>query len=181
MFFFLSKTLNYLTMPLTLIFMMLVASALLRNAKWKKRLFSIGLVLLFIFSNDFIANEVMRLWEVKTIPYASMSPFEMGIVLTGATIPFLEPNDRVYFTRGADRVTHSVQLYKLGLIKKILISGGSGRLGAQPHRLFQGDFVERIHRHLDVGSLDARAVSLDAHLDVVIDDALDADQDFHWG
>lgn len=131
MFFFLSKTLNYLTMPLTVIFMMLVASALLRNAKWKKRLFSIGLVLLFIFSNDFIANEVMRLWEVKTIPYASMSPFEMGIVLTGATIPFLEPNDRVYFTRGADRVTHSVQLYKLGLIKKILISGGSGRLGGE--------------------------------------------------
>ncbi len=110
---------------------MLAASALLRNAKWKKKLFSIGLVSLFIFSNDFIANEVMRLWEVEAIPYASMSPHEMGIVLTGATIPFLEPNDRVYFARGADRVTHSVQLYKLGLIKKILISGGSGRLGGE--------------------------------------------------
>src|SRR6185295_19056991 len=34
----------------------------------------------------------------------------------------------VYFGRGADRVTHTVQLYKLGLIQQILVSGGSGLL-----------------------------------------------------
>src|SRR5690349_7672274 len=39
-----------------------------------------------------------------------------------------DPNDRVYFHKGADRVYHNVQLYKLGLIEKILISGGSGKL-----------------------------------------------------
>ncbi len=131
MFFFLSKTLNYLAMPLTIIFLMLVASAWLRNTKWKKRLFWIAFISLFIFSNEFLSNEVMNLWEVKTKPYVSMRPHEMGIVLTGATIPFLEPNDRVYFARGADRVTHAVQLYKVGLIKRILISGGSGRLGGE--------------------------------------------------
>lgn len=128
MFFFLSKTLNYLTMPLTIIFVMLLTSALLRNVKWKKRLFWLALVSFFIFSNEFLANEVMSAWEIKTTPYASMRPHELGIVLTGATLPYREPNDRVYFGRGADRVTHTVQLYKLGLIKKILISGGSGRL-----------------------------------------------------
>lgn len=131
MFFILSKTLNYLTMPFTIIFLMLVASALLRNARWKKRLFVTALIALTFFTNDFLANEVMSLWEVKTTSYASMRPHEMGIVLTGATIPFLEPNDRVYFNRGADRVTHTVQLYKLGLIRKILISGGSGRIGGE--------------------------------------------------
>ncbi len=108
-----------------------MTSALLRNPQWKKRLFYVALISLAFFSNDFLANEVMRLWEVKATSYASMRPHEMGIVLTGATIPFIEPNDRVYFTRGADRVTHTVQLYKLGLIKKILISGGSGRLGGE--------------------------------------------------
>ncbi len=131
MFFFLSKTLNYLTMPLTIIFLMLVASALVRNEKWKKRLFWTSLISLFIFSNDFLANEVMNVWEIKATPYSAMYPHEMGIVLTGATIPFIEPNDRVYFSRGADRVTHTVQLFKLGLIKKILISGGSGRLSGE--------------------------------------------------
>jgi uncharacterized SAM-binding protein YcdF (DUF218 family) len=57
-----------------------------------------------------------------------MHPYEVGIVLTGATQAFVQPDDRVYFQRGADRVTHSIQLYKLGLIKKIIISGGTGRL-----------------------------------------------------
>jgi len=128
MFFVLSKTLNYLLMPFTIIFLILVASAVVRNVKWKKRLFWIALISLFVFSNDYLANEVMTAWELKPTPYASMQPHDIGIVLTGATIPFIEPNDRVYFARGADRVTHTVQLYKLGLIKKVLISGGSGRL-----------------------------------------------------
>ena len=37
----------------------------------------------------------------------------------------------------------------------------------QPHRLLDGDLVEGVHRHLDVGELDARPVGLDADLDVV--------------
>ncbi len=87
-----------------------------------------GLILLFFFSNDFIANEIMNVWEVKTTAFNEMKPHKLGIVLTGATVPFLQPDDRVYFSRGADRVTHTVQLYSLGLIQKILISGGTGRL-----------------------------------------------------
>src|SRR5690606_17765303 len=46
----------------------------------------------------------------------------------GTLIAGLEPDDRVYFGRGADRVVHTVQLFKLRLIDRILISGGSGRL-----------------------------------------------------
>ena len=47
------------------------------------------------------------------------------------------------------------------------------------HRLFDGDLVEGVHRHLDVGELDARSVRLDADLDVVIDDPLDRHQYLH--
>jgi len=128
MFFVLSKVLQYLVMPLTVVCVLLLLSAGLKNQRWKKITFWAGLSLLLFFSNDFIANEVMRSWEIKTTAYAAMRKYEMGIVLTGATIPLLEPDDRIYFQRGADRVTHTVQLYKLGLIRKILISGGSGRL-----------------------------------------------------
>lgn len=128
MFFVLSKTLSYLAMPLTFICLCLLASVLIRQTKWKKRFFFTGLILLFLFTNEFIANELMRAWEIKPVPFASMRKHKLGIVLTGATLPRLEPDDRVYFQRGADRVVHTVQLYKLGLIEKILISGGSGRL-----------------------------------------------------
>jgi len=128
MFFVLSKTLSILVMPLTLVFICLVVSLFLKNPRRKKiALWSAGL-LLFIFSNDFISNSIMRLWEIRTVPYDQLASHELGVVLTGSTLPFLQPEDRVYFGRGADRVTHTVQLYKLGLIKKILISGGSGRL-----------------------------------------------------
>jgi uncharacterized SAM-binding protein YcdF (DUF218 family) len=131
MFFFLSKTLSYFMMPFTLVVTLLLLSVFWKNAVWKKRFLYSALILLLFFSNDFIANEAMSAWEVETVPYASMKPHKLAIVLTGSTMPFMKPNDRIYFYKGADRVTHTVQLYKLGLIEKILISGGNGRLGKQ--------------------------------------------------
>jgi uncharacterized SAM-binding protein YcdF (DUF218 family) len=127
MFFILSKTLSYLVMPLTVICLCLLASVLIRNVRWKKRMFWSAFALLFFFSNKFIANEVMHAWEIGPAPISDLRPHKLGIVLTGATLSLM-PNDRVYFQRGADRVTHTVQLYKAGLLEKILISGGSGRL-----------------------------------------------------
>ena len=53
---------------------------------------------------------------------------------------------------------------------------GRGAFFLQPDRLLDGDLVERIHRHLDVGELDAGAVRLDANLDVEIDDPFDGHQ-----
>ena len=129
MFFVLSKILNYLTQPLVIICMLLVASFVVQNNSWKKWLFRIALGLVLFFSNDFIANEIMAVWEIKPTPFANIKKrYEYGVLLTGVTRSDTQPKDRVYFSRGADRVTHSVQLYKLGIIKKILVSGGSGRL-----------------------------------------------------
>jgi uncharacterized SAM-binding protein YcdF (DUF218 family) len=127
MFFILSKTLSYLVMPLTVIVLCLIAGALLKNPKWKKRLLRAGIILLLFFSNEFVANEMMLAWEIAATPFNTVPEYKLGIVLTGTTIEH-EPNDRVYFQRGADRVTHTVQLYKSGLLKNILISGGTGRL-----------------------------------------------------
>jgi len=128
MFFILSKVLSFLIMPFTVVCVLFLCSALTKKPLWKKRFFWAAFGFLLFFSNDFISNEMMNLWEVKTTAYRDMRPHHLGIVLTGATIPLLKPDDRVYFQRGADRVTHTVQLYKLGLLKKILISGGTGKL-----------------------------------------------------
>lgn len=129
MFFFLSKTLNYLTQPLVIISIMLVLSWVLNRKRWKVRLFKGALVLLLFFSNDFISNEIISRWELPATPYSQLNKtYPLGIVLTGVTRGNMLPDDRVYFTRGADRVIHAVQLYKLGKIKKILVSGGNGGL-----------------------------------------------------
>jgi uncharacterized SAM-binding protein YcdF (DUF218 family) len=128
MFFVLSKTISYLVLPLTIICVLLILSAVFKKPKWKRVCFGAGLALLLFFSNDFIANEAMAWWEIETVAFADLKPHKLAIVLTGSTIPNRDPNDRVYFARGADRVTHTVQLYKQGLIENILISGGTGSL-----------------------------------------------------
>lgn len=129
MFFVLSKVLNFLTNPLVIVLIIFSLSIFIKWEKWKKRFFWVAISLLLFFSNDFIANEVMRSWEIAPTPYAEIkSSYEWGIVLTGVTRMDLLPDDRVYFNHGADRVVHTVELYKKGIIKKILISGGIGRL-----------------------------------------------------
>jgi uncharacterized SAM-binding protein YcdF (DUF218 family) len=129
MFFYLSKTINFLAMPLVVVCLLWITSRLIRNTKWKKRLAISGLCLLLILSNDFITNEVALLWEPAATPYNQITKkYKLGILLTGVTKGNMQPDDRVYFQRGADRVTHTLQLYKLGIIEKILVSGGSGSI-----------------------------------------------------
>lgn len=127
MFFVLSKTLNHLVMPVTVVVILLLLSFFLRGP-WRVRSRIGALVLLLLFTNEFIANEFMKRWEIPSPAYADMRKYKLGIVLTGTVIPQLVPDDRVYFSKGADRVIHTVQLYKLGIIERILVSGGSGRL-----------------------------------------------------
>ena len=114
-------------MPFTIVCGCLLFAFLTKNQKNKRRAYLAGLCMLFFFSNDFIANEAMRAWEIETPSLASLKKYRLAIVLTGTTVNHF-PDDRVYFSKGADRVTHTIQLYKLGLVEKILISGGSGRL-----------------------------------------------------
>jgi uncharacterized SAM-binding protein YcdF (DUF218 family) len=128
MFFILSKTVAVLLMPLTLVVIFLFLFVFVRSQKWKKVFFWIGFGLLLVFTNDIIANELMNWWELPATAYQETKPRKLGIVLTGTTMAKEDPDDRVYFNKGADRVTHTIQLYKLNLIEKILISGGTGRL-----------------------------------------------------
>jgi len=129
MFFILSKTINFLTMPLVIICVLLLLSAFLRSGRWKFRMLRAGIALLLICSNDFIVNEFMRAWEVPPTPFADIKKhYQWGILLSGVTKAGMEPKDRVYFSHEADRVTHTFQLYKQGFIKKILVTGGSGSL-----------------------------------------------------
>ena len=56
-----------------------------------------------------------------------------------------------------------------------------GRLAGflEAHGLLDADFVEGVHRHLHVGQFDTRTVGLHTDLDVVVNDPLHSDQDFH--
>jgi uncharacterized SAM-binding protein YcdF (DUF218 family) len=119
----------YLLSPYFVVCALLLTAMFVRNPARKKKLLLTGILLLFFFSNEFIANEAMRAWEIPITLYKDMKKdYEWAIILTGVTRHEEGQHDRVFFSRGADRVTHTVQLYKMGKVKKILVSGGSGKL-----------------------------------------------------
>jgi uncharacterized SAM-binding protein YcdF (DUF218 family) len=129
MFFIFSKTVNYLLQPLSIVFLIGIAAYILRKNKWGKRLRITSIGLLILFSNDFIANELIRLYETPVTPLSEIKKsYEYGIVLTGVTATDKELRDRVYVVSSPDRVNHSALLYQKGIIRKLLISGGSGKL-----------------------------------------------------
>jgi len=49
----------------------------------------------------------------------------------------------------------------------------------QADSLFDGDFVEWVHRHFDIGEIDPGLVRFDADFHVVIDHAFDGHEDLH--
>lgn len=126
MFFYLSQFLSFLALPLTIIIILIVLGALFINRKWGKRCLWAGIFLLWFFSNQFIANQVMMAWEPEFKPFSEVKNHEIGIVLTGVTNLSKTAYDRTFFNKGADRITHALQLYREGKIKKILITGGQG-------------------------------------------------------
>ncbi len=68
----------------------------------------------------------MLWWEYDPIPINEIGTYDVGIVFSGVTKGSKTPRDRVYFNNGADRITHTLQLYKEGKIKHIIVSGGLG-------------------------------------------------------
>ena len=129
MFFVLSKTINYLAQPIVILFLLWIISWILKNKTSKKWIRITALLLTFLFTNEFIANELIGLYEHPVTPLSTINKqYEFGIVLTGVTATNKLVKDRVYVTSSPDRVNHAVMLYKKGVIRKILISGGSGKL-----------------------------------------------------
>ncbi len=103
-------------------------SILVRSPRLRKRFFYTGFVILIFFSNPFLVNEAFRAWEGEPVPFSTVGNYDIGIVLTGVAFNRSTAPDRVFFSKGADRVLHTVQLYQAGKIEKILITGGSGSL-----------------------------------------------------
>ena len=136
MFFILSKLLFFLTQPVNWIIMALLYAVFSKNNKWKKRSFYVGVILMLLFTNHFIYNEAIRLWEKDTITADQITtPYDIGILLGGFTSMNIRPShDRYNFNERANRFTQTLELYHEGKIKKIFITGGSGTILLKQNR-----------------------------------------------
>jgi uncharacterized SAM-binding protein YcdF (DUF218 family) len=127
MFFFLSKTLMHLLLPVVWVLVLLLWAFFTKIPKYRKRLLGLVIFLFLLFSNEYIVTRLFGLWEYPVIPIVNLPKnYDVGVVLGGFTDLSKHPRDRVYLSQGADRLMHALQLYRMGKVKKILASGGSG-------------------------------------------------------
>jgi uncharacterized SAM-binding protein YcdF (DUF218 family) len=127
MFFILSKLLAFLITPIVWILALLIWSLFARDEKRKRRLLRWSIIMLFVFSNAFLFDEIVRQWEIPATKYSDVQEYEYGIVLGGMS-SYDPAMERAQFYRGIDRLVQAVELYRKGKIKKIIFTGGSGSI-----------------------------------------------------
>ncbi|MFI5148334.1 MAG: YdcF family protein [Bacteroidia bacterium] len=127
MFFYLSKLLTFLLLPITWLFALLIYLLLSKNEKRKRKAFLTFCAGFYILCNSFLSTEFMRAWEVPAVADETLSTYDAGIVLSGM-MTYDTKLKKNQFMHGADRLLQAIQLYKKGKIKKIVFTGGSGSL-----------------------------------------------------
>lgn len=127
MFFQLSKALMHLLLPVVWVLVLLLISFFTRRQKLKKVTQGTAILLFLLFSNEWLATRAYMLWEEPVYPIAQVKgDYDVGVIMGGFTDAAKQPRDRVYLTSAADRMMHAVKLYRLGKVKKLLPTGGSG-------------------------------------------------------
>lgn len=128
MFFYFSKILHFFVSPLSWIMILLVLALWWRNRPRGRRLLVAAVSLFFIFSNSFIVGELARLSEIPMVSRDEQKSYDAAIILGGGMVTIDRPADRLIFQQNTDRVLQAVMLYKKGVVKKLLLSGGSGSM-----------------------------------------------------
>lgn len=127
MFFYLSKLLAFILAPLTWVFILLFWAWRTKIETRKRKLFIISICTLYFFSNSFIVDEFMRMWEYTSEDLKKTEKFEYAIVLGGMTT--YDPRlDKPKFISSADRLWQVLPLLKNGQVQKIILTGGSGSI-----------------------------------------------------
>ena len=117
MFFILSKILDFLLQPLCWIFLLLGFAYFTR---FSKRLLAITVTLLLIMTNGWFVNQCYLAYET---PQTNLKkPYQWCIILGGG---MMRSGEGYRTGETADRFVQPLLLYKKGLVKKLLITGGN--------------------------------------------------------
>ena len=126
MFFVLSKVLHFLITPFYWILILSIFYLFTKSAIIKKKIKIAILFIAIIFTNPFIYDTLVRKYQPLLTKLDSTEHYSVGILLGGFSM--FDRYDQGYFGNNADRFIQAANLYHSGNIKKILMTGGVGRL-----------------------------------------------------
>lgn len=126
MFFILSKILFFLLVPFWWIVILFIWMRFSKSPGVKKSLSVIIILIAVVFTNPFIYRSMVSLWQPPRVTLPVTKTYEAAILLGG--MADYDKYGQGYFGNSADRFIQTANLYHQRMIKKIIVSGGSGNL-----------------------------------------------------
>jgi len=110
----------------------LLISLFTKSAKLKKRCFIAGLVLLIVFTNQWLLYLFAKNWDVPSEPLEKVKTYSAVIVLGGFSGE--DRNGNGVFNSYSDRFIQGVELKEQNKASHILVTSGNGNLQASSFR-----------------------------------------------
>lgn len=126
MFFALSKILYFLMSPFWWIIILLLWSVFNKKRHVRKRLYIACIIILVVFTNPFLYRSAVMAWYTNDPKPVLGTVYDAGIVLGG--MAGYDKNGNGHFGDNSDRFIQTANLYHQGIIRKIIVSGGTGKL-----------------------------------------------------
>jgi len=122
--------------PIVWVVICLAVAIIAKKSKRKKIFTGAGLLIILIFGNSFILDEVVRQYEIEAIILDDTNHYEYGIVLSGMT-RWDSQLKRVNFHGNVGRLLQALPLHENGIVDSLIFSGGDGSA-------FQSDIKEAV-------------------------------------
>lgn len=149
MFFLASKLLSFLLEPVVWLVALLGWAAATRSERRRRRLAGLALAFVLLLTNPLLLGLAVDAWTVDPVPMAELDGrFDYAVVLGGFANAGAEPRDRLHLNGAAGRLTHAIELYRAGMVDKLLIAGGSSRLVGD--KVAEADETARFLRRLEI-------------------------------
>ncbi len=124
-----SKLVQLFLRPLIWSVVLFLASWFLNSKRWSRKCFISGLLVLFVFSNPFLFNIVMKSWEGSPIAVEDIQEeYDYIILLGGFTAQKDEKPGAYWVSERGSRLTSALELLQKGKGKQLIISGGTGSI-----------------------------------------------------
>lgn len=130
MFFLISKLLAPFCLPLTYVFLFVLAALVFyrRKPRLGRTCLLLALLLLLVFGTSPVPDLMVRVLESRYEPVSPLPHVDAVIVLAGAVNLWISTPEYIEFGEGVERILAGIRLVREGYGEVLIITGGSGNI-----------------------------------------------------